>query len=706
MIIIPPQDSKKFSQTNSGDFFGNIRKTKNITFVKNGYISLEKRTRLLYDNQTYTSLTQYTTDNIQKIAQAGTKIWVAGTSTMYYLNSALTFTADVTSGTPTINNNTDICEFPIATGERILVVAYGLTSLKYYDGSAWGTIATDLSYPNCLCYFENKASLAVAYANKVQLIDSAKAKSTLLTLPINVSVRSMAWNNLRLYIACAIGYGEDYGDSIIFEWDGNSSEANYAHKVKGGLVYSIQRYKNGVAFVTNNGQLMSLEGSINELANFPIYYKNKQWANDTAGLVQMSGNILSGGMIVDKDIILIGVNATYTRPSPDYTADYFENDFPSGIWCYDPAVGLYHRYSVGGSMRTTTGAITTANVDTSTNIITIPSSICPDTGTPVFYNDGNGGSNTSIAPLIWNTRYYVIKLSGTTLKLATTYANAMAGTAIDLTSTGNNAQTLSFCPVDDFGGSLQYPLALFLMRQNLGLFGFPEKTKADKLLIGSYITKQSTDLATWTGIHTVQHKQENRGYFILPRMSSSNIKETWQKLYIKFLPLRNEFDKILIKYRTVNNNNLYQKIYNSNSYGSLSIAGVWVTPTTFTVDTNYGADITQLVVGYEIEIVNGAGCGYLAHITDISAPTAGVYTITIDESVLNITATSLFQFTVDNWTKLPYSITTSHPDNQYGFAEFSLGIKSPSIEIKVELRGEDVSIEELQIINKTDKPSA
>ena len=42
------------------------------------------------------------------------------------------------------------------------------------------------------------------------------------------------------------------------------------------------------------------------------------------------------------------------------------------------------------------------------------------------------------------TVYYVIKVDANTIKLATNSANATAGTAIDLTGTGNNAQTLTY----------------------------------------------------------------------------------------------------------------------------------------------------------------------------------------------------------------------------------------------------------------------
>jgi hypothetical protein len=46
------------------------------------------------------------------------------------------------------------------------------------------------------------------------------------------------------------------------------------------------------------------------------------------------------------------------------------------------------------------------------------------------------------APLVLNTTYYVIKISGTQVKLATNTANAIAGTAINLTTDGSAAQGL------------------------------------------------------------------------------------------------------------------------------------------------------------------------------------------------------------------------------------------------------------------------
>lgn len=73
--------------------------------------------------------------------------------------------------------------------------------------------------------------------------------------------------------------------------------------------------------------------------------------------------------------------------------------------------------------------------NTTTEVITIGAHSF-ETGAKVTYANGGG---TSITGLTSATDYYVIKVSGTTVKLATTYANAVAGTAIDLTGAGVGA---------------------------------------------------------------------------------------------------------------------------------------------------------------------------------------------------------------------------------------------------------------------------
>jgi hypothetical protein len=89
----------------------------------------------------------------------------------------------------------------------------------------------------------------------------------------------------------------------------------------------------------------------------------------------------------------------------------------------------------------------TGAVNTSTDVITLSSTTNYPTGTAVTI------SSTSAVPggLTVNTVYYVINTSSTTIKLATSAANATAGTAIDLTSTGAGTMTanISYITADN-----------------------------------------------------------------------------------------------------------------------------------------------------------------------------------------------------------------------------------------------------------------
>ena len=82
--------------------------------------------------------------------------------------------------------------------------------------------------------------------------------------------------------------------------------------------------------------------------------------------------------------------------------------------------------------------IATSAVNTTDNTITITDHNFT-TAAAFKYQDG---SSTVLAGLSDNTTYYAIIVDDNTIKLASSSSNATAGTAINLTGTGNNAQTL------------------------------------------------------------------------------------------------------------------------------------------------------------------------------------------------------------------------------------------------------------------------
>ena len=96
--------------------------------------------------------------------------------------------------------------------------------------------------------------------------------------------------------------------------------------------------------------------------------------------------------------------------------------------------------TINFSAPTVTFTATATYVNTTSEVITIGSHGF-STGDKILYSTGGG---TVIGGLVNNTNYWIIKSSSTAIKLATSYANAIAGTAIDLTAAGvGSAHTLS-----------------------------------------------------------------------------------------------------------------------------------------------------------------------------------------------------------------------------------------------------------------------
>jgi hypothetical protein len=186
----------------------------------------------------------------------------------------------------------------------------------------------------------------------------------------------------------------------------------------------------------------------------------------------------------------------------------------------------------------------------------------------------------------------------------------------------------------------------------------------------------------------------NVGYVLTPKLNSESVKDTFQKLYLKFTPLIND-DKIVIKYKTTEKTN-YPILTTNGSFNQ----GTWVDTDTFTTT----ADLSRVVVGEEIEFIGGVGAGTTAHVASITE-NAGTYTVNLDEPFIFSVATDVCEFIVDNWTKLK-ALDASSVDNLDGFAEINLDEKKAKwMQFKIELRGIDVTIEEIQVITDTFKPS-
>lgn len=150
-----------------------------------------------------------------------------------------------------------------------------------------------------------------------------------------------------------------------------------------------------------------------------------------------------------------------------------------------------------------------------------------------------------------------------------------------------------------------------------------------------------------------------RGTFITPKLYSRDATLFAKRLQVIFKQLVNSTDRIIIKYRNVEDVSL--PMVKTTTFAS---------GTTFTVAAAGG-----LAVGEEVEITAGKNAGVIAHITDITGTT-----ITVDETYAQTSGIGLGLFT--NFKKL---ITISSQTIESKIA--SILKKSAWIQFKIELRG-------------------
>jgi hypothetical protein len=261
-------------------------------------------------------------------------------------------------------------------------------------------------------------------------------------------------------------------------------------------------------------------GGFDSLGTFPFYVEEHRWG-DLLNVLSYGDNVL-----VDGDLIFINIGFKLDQIGKK-GEKYLVNN-PSGIWCFDPDVGLYHRSSPSIS-RSYVHNIAQADVNTTTNIFTTSSTI-PATGNPIMLTDGVVGG------LSFGTVYYIIKLSATTFALATTKDLADVGVTVDITSADTN-QYFWMYDLKDFGTSYSEKTGA------IGAYDLTRLAYRDYIFGGQYY---DTSLTSHIYLCTNVPFLENRGYGVLPRFFFDNVIGNNGKFYIKHKPLRAN-DVIILK---------------------------------------------------------------------------------------------------------------------------------------------------------------
>lgn len=557
------------------------------------------------------------------------------------------------------------------------------------NGSTWTdrSIALTSGVRHPLANFRNRNNLAVGDGTEVKQFNTSFASTVDLTLPGGLEVTGLAYNRNLLAIVCA----STPGDGYMFIWDGATAQANFGYPLNSQRAMFVAAYGGTFVTLTGAGELLYWTGSgLARLAALPSYYKtstlaemrytNRTVAHDTA-------------VMVEKNRIYMNLE-TLNEDANEEPSRY-DIQQPSGVWVYDPEVGLYHR-NAPTAAKIFERTITNSNIDVATDTLTTTATV-PDTGTPVMLMN----SNIAFEPIKTKTVYYTIKVSSTEFQLATTYANAIAGTEIDLTSVATGNYDFTWLPNSDFG---------LFMGGGVGFGISPTGSRDSSSFATALFTNvvfSTENIEDYSGVNedcvcVSCGYGENRGVITTQKLFSPDVTTAWQKVIVKTRNIKTDIDKVLLKARVSEDVNMpvFSEVDNSGY-------GTWVDSTSFTTTTDLTDVQTALTAGheYEIEFVYGAGSGYTAHITGLSEA-AGTWTVTIDETIQNISASDRVDFVIDNWVKVKTSGDTDSPDNNddKNYTEFSFGDMfgdSKWIQLKFELRGTQVALEEYELVFDT-----
>ncbi len=201
------------------------------------------------------------------------------------------------------------------------------------------------------------------------------------------------------------------------------------------------------------------------------------------------------------------------------------------------------------------------------------------------------------------------------------------------------------------------------------------------LICGATYFTNATTTANGIFVDDPLDTVQKYSYFITSWIQSANVKDTWQKIWLKYRKLLSATDKIILKYRLT-------------EVAPTEVGIAWVNTTTFTT----ASDISAYSIGDEVEITQGAGGGMCSHITAIQSVDSGTLVV-VDEihtGVTTTTAKARFQ----KWIKMGVlndQLTESH--------QFPIDKSSERVQIKccMQFTGED-ELHELTLVNVENQP--
>lgn len=641
------------------DYLADIVNTRNMDFDRPGYAMLGKKAVVL---QTETDDSDFGT--VLAIVPIST-----GTATTYHVvtsenlftwDATISGLSEVTGGSPpTFGLDSD------AVAYLGLLTASGGTTVRSYLAGTWTSRATGrtATNPHPLCVFEDRNTLCQADGNTVYQTTAgtwSDDSTNRLIIPSEYIITGMRSRRNLLFIATRSISG---APARLFIWNGSGPKAQYAYDAGCSWIYSLAEFASSIVILTSTGQLLRFNGGgFDELANFPVYYTPYSWESDSS-LGNVSGKAANRGMIAHGGVLLINIDGSLNVGQLDTVSPYLSEQ-PSGLWCFDPEVGLYHRAGYNFSRRRS------ASYTLGSSNFVFATAHLLHTGDPVYVNGVTG-----LTGLVSGQTYFAIVDSSTSIRLAYSAADALAGRHITVTGSPSG-NTLIIDTFDSVGATFTQTrpgaVGLYVTDNPPALLG------STVMFAGDVTTDDGqTSVSSFMSLGT----SHNVGSFTTTPLPASQHTDTFSKLVEHVHGLELPDAKVVVKWKGIPRHGF------PTHYRKVSPDGLatWTDASTFTIDTT-AKEFMGVEVGDEVEIIEGAGAGYTAHVSAID-DTTSTYAITLDEAIPGITAGDKSEVIADSFKKLATLTSDSEHVVKQVASVNGPDASLPYISYKLELRG-------------------
>jgi hypothetical protein len=352
-----PDEKGRITQPNDGDAQGNILMSYNLDLGANkGRVEVSAQVKKLVNNADNADFAGYAgsigaySDNgaTGKIFAVSDKVFSADITDIFG-----TWDEETTGDEP--NSGNTVMDSAFFDG---LFLVSEAADIKSWNGSTWaswwqgtaGQSALDIGERHLIWTGADGNLYIVDFGNKVYRVTptgtvTKTGAGTLDFSATNYEITCAVTNSNRSFIGTWDKTGEE---AVIIEWDmsPSASTANKLHPIGAKAVRCIAIWNDTPIAILSNGRVKYFNGS-----SFVDFDKSMQFPiTDDAELSEEFIHPNGWAIIDDLPHFLVtgrveGTSGLVATKSATY-------QMPSGVWCLDLSIGLYHRFALGTGLNT------------------------------------------------------------------------------------------------------------------------------------------------------------------------------------------------------------------------------------------------------------------------------------------------------------------------------------------------------------------